>query len=127
VAVPDSSKHVSLFQASIKVFIAVCCLNLLFCRHFRSTVFPELWQKKSKKTIRNTSTYDGPNKLDCFSLSSLYNLVQCNALAYWAHSLATKKMKCSEYSLWGLYHKTFYRVVNLCVYQCHLAHWPAWV
>jgi hypothetical protein len=37
-------------------------------------------------------TYDWANKLECLLLASPYNLVQCNAQAYWAYF----EMKCSE-------------------------------
>ncbi len=42
---------------------------------------------------------NGPNTLVCLSLESLYSLVLCKTLAYWAYSLVTNKMK-SAFSLY---------------------------
>jgi hypothetical protein len=33
------------------------------------------------------------NKLECLTLRSISNVVQCNTLAYWAHLRAANKMK----------------------------------
>ncbi len=35
------------------------------------------------------------------TLQSLSSLVECKALAYWAHLQVTNKLKCSEYNTWG--------------------------
>ncbi len=35
---------------------------------------------------------NGPNKLDCLSLASLFSLVQGNTLAYWTHSWVMKRV-----------------------------------
>ncbi len=40
---------------------------------------------------------NGPIKLEHLSLASLFSIVKCKTLAYWADSLVTKKMKSCEY------------------------------
>jgi hypothetical protein len=37
---------------------------------------------------------NGSNKLECWSQAGLSSLVECNTLAYWAHS---KETKCGRY------------------------------
>jgi hypothetical protein len=56
-----------------------------------------------------------PNKLECFSLASLFGLVYYNVLAYWAYSQVAKKRKCCEYGYWSLNPKP---VENQYVPQC---------
>ncbi len=55
-----------------------------------------------KSCIHNTSfqsqLMNAPNQLECLSLEKPFCLVQCNTLAYWAHSKFTMKMKCWESS-----------------------------
>ncbi len=36
-------------------------------------------------------------KLECFTMTSLSRLGQCNTLAYWACLQVTKRLKCREY------------------------------
>jgi hypothetical protein len=38
-----------------------------------------------------------PNKPECLTLARLFDLVEFNASAYWAHTYVTKKMKYFEY------------------------------
>ncbi len=48
-----------------------------------------------------------PSKLECFALTSISSQVEYNTLAYWAHSQATKKMKCCEYGPRCQHYKMF--------------------
>jgi hypothetical protein len=57
---------------------------------------------------------NGTNRPECFTLTSLSSLVQSNALAYWAHTLVTKKMKCCEYSPFTLFFE-FYALSHLFI------------
>ncbi len=45
----------------------------------------------------------GFNKLECLSLASLYSLVKCYSIAYWAHHQITKKYKFNELRSFFLY------------------------
>jgi hypothetical protein len=56
---------------------------------------------------------NGPQKLECNSTLSVKGLQVIDALAYWAHSLAMKKMKCWEYCS-QMEHRTL-KIVNNCL------------
>ncbi len=43
---------------------------------------------------------NGPNKLECLSLTSISSLVYCNSLAYWVHLYVTKTIKCFHFGPW---------------------------
>ncbi len=86
-----------------------------------------LWLQ-NRDCIYNTSlcslTYYRPNKLECFTMASLSNLVLCNTLTYWADTKVTKKMRCCEYGPWFMTSAMWHEVLNpispwlICQWLC---------
>ncbi len=58
-------------------------------------------------------TYEWADKLECFYLVSLSNLVFCNALAYWAHSKVRIENEGCEYAPSDLIHNTSFSVLTV--------------
>jgi hypothetical protein len=48
-------------------------------------------------------TYKWAQNARVFTLTSPYSLAQCNILAYWAHLLVQKKIRCCEFSPWAVF------------------------
>ncbi len=46
------------------------------------------------------------SKSECYITLSWKDMPDSNTLAYWAHVLITKKMKCCEYDIWGCIHNS---------------------
>jgi len=65
--------------------------------------------KCPRDRIHNTySLTNALNKLEPLVTGKHFSLVQCNTLAYWAHSKVQNKVKCCEYSPWWLVYPYFF-------------------
>ncbi len=53
--------------------------------HYSRVLIQLLWECTENTSFSSYLT-NGPNKLDCLSRTSPYDLVKCNTLTYWAYS-----------------------------------------